>query len=131
MHLIAHSPSDGKCLLIVAWWLEADSDRRSPPGRRGTGRVGWCVVSQVGLGQGLLQHWFPTVDLCYDGIEFLAVFGAAAIGSVVAVPTGGGVDGVEVGKVDGSDVAGGAVDQEPSAALPVWWPGRIPGAGCR
>ena len=44
--------------------------------------------------------------------------GDAAVGGVVAEPDGVGDEGVEVGEVEGGDVAGDAVDHEPGAGLP-------------
>jgi hypothetical protein len=37
--------------------------------------------------------------LGYYRVDLLAVFGDAAVGGVVAVPTGGGVEGVELGEI--------------------------------
>jgi hypothetical protein len=58
----------------------------------------------------LLQNWLATADLRYHRVEFLAVFRDAAIGGVVAIPTGGGVESIELGEMDGGNVTGDAVD---------------------
>ena len=55
----------------------------------------------------------------YYCVDFLAVIGDAAVGSVIPVPTRGGVESIELGKIEGRHVAGGAVDQKPSAGLPL------------
>ena len=55
----------------------------------------------------------------YDSVHFLAVIPDAAIGGEITIPTGGRVDDIEIGKIDGGDAAGGAVHQKPSAALPL------------
>jgi hypothetical protein len=50
--------------------------------------------------------------------RFLAVVGQAAEGDVVAVPSRVGVEGVEVGQVDGENTSCDTVHQESSAGLP-------------
>ena len=54
-----------------------------------------------------------------DGEESsLGRVGGAAVGGVVAEPDGVGDYGIEVGEVEGRDVAGDAVDRDPGAGLP-------------
>jgi len=50
--------------------------------------------------------------------RFLAVVGEAAEGDVVAVPSRVGVEGVEVGQVDGENTSCDTVHLESSAGLP-------------
>jgi hypothetical protein len=70
-------------------------------------------------GDDFLDDGFAGAELGDDGDE--ATFGGggdAAVGGVVAEPDDVGDLGVEVGEVEGGDVAGGAVDHEPGAGLP-------------
>ncbi len=62
-----------------------------------------------------------------DRVEFLAVFGDAAVGDVVAIPAGRRIEGIELGQVELGDSSGEAVDQQPATALPL--PARGVGAG--
>jgi len=109
--------ADGEGLFGCACWLEGYACWRSLPGRRGAGRIGRIFRNNLAV-QGLLQNRLASIDLCDYGIDFLAVFRDAAIGGIIAVPTGGGVDGVELGKIDWGNVAGDAVDEKSSATLP-------------
>jgi hypothetical protein len=46
-------------------------------------------------------------DLCDDGVDSLAIVGAPPIGGIVAIPICGGIEGIELGKVDrGTALAG-------------------------
>jgi hypothetical protein len=69
-----------------------------------------------------LHYRLATIDLDDHRINLLAVIGDAAVGGVVAVPADGGVEGVELRQIDGSDTAGDTVDQQPypTLPLPVW-----------
>lgn len=103
--------------------LEGDADGRALPCGRGAGGIGRCVFRfrnghALAL-EKLLQHRLASADLRNDGIDFLAIFGDAAVGRIVAIPTGCGVECVELGKVDGRNVSSDAVDEKPSTALPL------------
>jgi hypothetical protein len=115
-HQIHHVATNGEGLFWSACGLEGDASWGALPGGHGTGGIGWSVFC-FGLGhacavQEFLENRLAAADLSDDGEEFLAVFGDAAIGSVVAVPTGDGVEGVKLGKIDGRNVAGDAVDKQ-------------------
>ena len=65
---------------------------------------------QDGLAASYLGHY---------RVEFLAVFGDAAVGDVVAIPARRRIEGIELGQVELGDSSGEAVDQQPAAALPL------------
>jgi hypothetical protein len=66
----------------------------------------------------LFEHRLAAADLADDGVDFLAVLGDAAIGGIIAIPAGIRIKHVKLGKIEGGNVSCGAVDQQPSAALP-------------
>ena len=111
--------ADGEGLFGGACWFEGHAGWRSLPGGREAGGIGSGIFRDALAIEGLLQNRLASIDLRDDGVDFLAVLGDAAIGGVVAVPTSGGVEGVELGKVDGRDAAGHTVDEQPSSALPL------------
>jgi hypothetical protein len=90
---------------------------RRPPSWRGIFRVGHIIAAS--FVKRFLQSRFATSDLEHHGEKFLAVIGnPAAVGHVVAIPTGQGVVGIEVRQPNGRNVTGDAVHQQQSAALP-------------
>src|SRR5882757_5313884 len=115
--------TDGEGLLGRGCGFEGYAGRGSLPRGRGAGGVGsgrfhFSFGDSVAVEE-LPQNRFAAIQLRDDGVGFLAVVGDAAVGGVVAVPTGGGVESVELGKIDGRYVAGRAVNQQPSPALPL------------
>jgi hypothetical protein len=52
-------------------------------------------------------------------VQFLAVFGDSAVSNVVAIPTGGRIERIELGQIELGDSSGEAVDQQPASALPL------------
>ena len=120
---IDYMATDGEGLLGHGCGFEGYAGRGSLPRGRGAGGVGsgrfHFSVSDFLAVEELLQNRFAAIELRDDGVDFLAIVGNAAIGGVVTIPTGRGVEGIELGKIDGRDVAGRAVDQQPSAALPL------------
>ena len=111
--------ADGEGLFCGVCWFECYSGWGALPGGGGAGGIGGGIFRDGLTLQGLFQDWLPAADLGYYGVEFFAVFGDAAVGGVIAVPAYGRVEGVELGEIDGGDAGGGAVDQEPAAALPL------------
>jgi len=115
--------ADGVGLFGCACGFEGYTGGSSLPGWCGAGGVGWSVfhlfVDDVLALDRLLENGLTAVDLGYDCVDFFAVIGDSAISGVVAVPTDGGVEDVKVGQIDERDVAGRAIDQEPSAGLPL------------
>ena len=111
-------PADGEGLLAPTHRLKHNSRRPSLPCGCGAGGIRRSIFSDVTPGEQLLQYRLAAPELRDDGIEFFAIFGNATIGGIIAVPTGGGVDGVELGKIDWGNVAGDAVDEKSSATLP-------------
>ena len=79
-------------------------------------------VGGSGLGPGgeeFLDDGFAAAELGDDGDD--SAFGGggdAAVGCVVAEPDDFGDEGIEVGEMEGGDVAADAVDHEPGAGLP-------------
>ncbi len=70
-------------------------------------------------GEEFLDDGLTGTELGDDGDD--ASFGGggdAAVGGVVAEPDDVGDEGVEVGEVEGRDVAADAIDHEPGARLP-------------
>ena len=59
------------------------------PGGRWAGRIGDGIFRNALAIQGLVQDGLAAADLGYYGVEFLAVFGDATVGSIIAVPTCG------------------------------------------
>ena len=103
--------------------LERNASKSSLPvgswtSRIWSGRVSWFSAQGCAIKQ-LLQHRFASADLRYDGKNFLAVFGDSAIGCVIAIPAGGGVDGIKLRKVDRRNMPVDAVDKQPPPALPL------------
>ena len=107
--------------------IEGYADWGSLPDGHGAGGIGseifhfsflFSFCNALG-GEEFLEHGLATGDLRDDGVEFLAIVGNAAVGSVVTVPTGDGVEGVKLGKVEGGNVSGGLVYEKPSTALPL------------
>jgi hypothetical protein len=86
----------------------------------------------VGAVKKFFQNWLAAADFGDNGVEFLPVVGDTAICRIVAVPAGGGIERVELGKVAGRDVSSAALDEEPSSALPLpmWRCGSILGEDC-
>src|SRR5579863_3908726 len=66
-----------------------------------------------------LHDRLSAIDLRDHSIDLLAVIGDATVCGVIAVPNDVGVDDVELGQIDGRDAAGDAIDQQPSATLPL------------
>ncbi len=79
------------------------------PGRRGLGPGGYDLLDDGLVGTEFGDHG--------DNSTF-GGGGDAAIGGVVAKPNDVGDVGVVIGKVEGGDVAGDAVDHEPGGGLP-------------
>ena len=79
-------------------------------------------ICRCGLGprgEKFLDDGFACAELANNGDDAPFSGGSdAAIGCVVAEPDDVGDDGVEVGEMDGSNVAADAVDHEPRAGLP-------------
>ena len=126
-HQIYDVAADGEGLFGCACGLEGYTGWSSLPGwaRGRRNRLGHpsCLCRPFFVGDvcdldRLLENGLAMVDLGHDCVSLFLVVGDAAIGGIVAVPTDGGVEDVELGKIDEGDVAGGAIDQEPSAALP-------------
>src|SRR5580693_1532474 len=94
--------------------LEGYTGGSALPGGHGARRIGKSVIGFNGgdacAVEKLLENWLAAGDLGYHREDFFTVIGDAAVGGIVAVPTGGGVDDVEFGKIDGGNVGGGAVD---------------------
>lgn len=108
--------------------LEGDADGEALPagGLADGDEVVWLgPVADLLLNDGTVGS-----KLGDDGVE--AAFGGgggAAVGGVVAEPDGIGDGGVEVGEVEGGDVSGDAVDEEPGAGLPDPVCGGVGGQG--
>jgi hypothetical protein len=81
--------------LLVFIGLESDPDGTPLPNRRRALRIGGIIAAR--LAERFVQNRFATSDREHDGEEFLAVVGNAAIDSVVAIPTGHRIIGVEFG----------------------------------
>jgi len=112
--------ANGEGLFGSAGGLEAHAGGISLPGGDGAGGIRSCVFYFVaGAKEKLFQNWLAAADLGNDGVEFFAVVRETAVCRIVAVPTGGRIESVELGKVDRRDVAGDAVDEQPSSALPL------------
>ena len=113
--------ADGEGLFGIAGGLEGDSGGASLPGGSAAGGIDGglsCLRVEACACEKLLQHRLAAGDLGDYGV-FFSVFGDAAVSNVIAVPTSGRVDGIEFREVNGRDVASDAVDEEPSAALPL------------
>jgi hypothetical protein len=111
---------------IAAGGLESNAEGLALPlGGLADGRYGSGLRPLAYL---LLDDGAARAKLGDDGEE--AAFGGcrgAAVGGVVAEPDGVGDLGVEVGQVQCSDAAGGAIDEQPGAGLPA--PARARFAG--
>ena len=123
IHKVDCVAADGEGLFGGACGLEGDARRVPLPGGRGAGGIGRSVFcfsrSDARAVEELLQHGLAAADLRDYGVEFLTVFRDAAISGVIAVPTGSRIEHIELGKIEGGDVAGHAVDEKPSTALPL------------
>src|SRR5208282_3069790 len=112
-------PADGECLLCPDGGLEADSRRGALPRWRRTRGVWGRVVGQAATRQRLLQHRLAAADLRHYGVRRSAVVGDSAVGHVVAIPAGGGIEHVELRQTNRRNPARGAVDEQPASALPL------------
>ncbi len=121
-HQIYRVAADGEGLFGCACGLEGYAGRSSLPDWSGAGGVDrgtfYFFVDDVVPFNRFLQNGLAAVDLGYDRVNFLVVIRDSAVRGIVAVPADGGVEDVELGKIDEGDVAGCTVDQEPSSALP-------------
>src|SRR5208337_5590359 len=87
------------------------------PDWRGAFRVG--IIVSAGLACIFFQDRLPSSYLSDDCVEFLAVFGDAAIGDVVAIPARRRIEGIELGQIELGDTSSEAVDEQPATALPL------------
>src|SRR5208283_982599 len=95
------------------------------PDWRRTLRVG--IVGSRRFASVFFQDRLATSHLGDDRVELLAVFGDAAVSDVVAIPARGRIEGIELRQVELGNASGDAVNQQPTAALPL--PARGVGAG--
>ena len=96
--------------------MEVIAERLALPIRLSTGRIG--VVIRVESLQPLGQHRLARRHLGHHGVETLAAGGHSAVGSVVAKPAHLAHTGVVVGQLEGNEMAGNAVHQQPRTPLP-------------
>lgn len=80
----------------------------------GQAESGGGIVGHATIGERLLQHRLAAADLSDHGKSFLPVVGDATIGDVIAIPTRGGIKNIELRKIDRSNVAGEAIDEQPA-----------------
>jgi hypothetical protein len=111
--------ANGETLFRSGCELEGTRGGISLPVGERAGGIRCRIRSFVGAVKKFFQNWLAAADFGDNGVEFLPVVGDTAICRIVAVPAGGGIERVELGKVAGRDVSSAALDEEPSAALPL------------
>src|ERR1700686_2096958 len=112
-------PANGKRLFRAVARLKADAHRVSLPQGRGAGRVRGSILGDAVIRKWLFQHRLATADLRNYCKSFLSIIGHAAVGDIVAVPTGRGIDDIELRKIDRRNVPRQPVDQQPASPLPL------------
>jgi hypothetical protein len=111
-------PRTANVCLSVPGTSKLTSDRGSLPDGRGTGRVGRSVVGQ-GRRKRLLQYRLSAVQFGDDDESLVSVVGNSTVGDVVSIPGRRGVHHIEIRQVHGRNAAGHAIDEQPTAALPL------------
>lgn len=108
-----------RMVYVSFWCLSASKVTRA--GRRyqaGAGHSESGISCSPVSPRGFFSTGLRRPTLKDDGKKFLAIIGDAAIGDVVALPTGRRIIGIEFGQADRGNVTGQAVNHQPSAALP-------------